>query len=141
MKNIFDSPCTILVNPVNTVSVMGAGLANAFKERFPQMFREYDIACKTNTLRRGTIHMYSIGNGQFICNFPTKIHYRASSEILLIDSSALALATWISEQEDPSQITIAMPRVGCGLGNLDWQNVKPILEKHLGSFNIDFLEP
>ena len=56
--DIFDSPAHTLVNPVNCVGVMGAGLALEFKKRFPQEFKNYVQFCRSVG--------HACGNVQFV---------------------------------------------------------------------------
>lgn len=43
--DIFSSPSKIIVNTVNTVGVMGKGVALEFKKRYPDMFLSYKSLC------------------------------------------------------------------------------------------------
>ena len=143
MKDIFQSDCLVLINPVNTVGVMGAGLAKAFKLRYPVMNEEYISTCKSGYLHVGSVHMYQDRNKeQYICNFPSKEDWRNPSTLAIVEASAVALAQWCEKftQTNPdTPITIAMPDVGCGLGGLKWEDVKPIIEKHLHAYGVDYL--
>lgn len=74
-----DAPVEAVVNTVNTVGVMGKGIALMFKEAFPENFRAYEAACKRKEVRVG--HMFVTENlalcgPRWIINFPTKQHWR-----------------------------------------------------------------
>src|SRR3954471_22998601 len=74
-----------LVNAVNTVGVMGKGLALQFKRAYPTMFEDYRRACRANELRLGKMHVVDVG-ARLIINFPTKGHWRAKSKLADIDA-------------------------------------------------------
>lgn len=131
--DIFTSDMQTLVNPVNTVGVMGKGLAKQFKIRFPSMFEAYKAACGNHTLGIGDLHLYR-ADDKWILNFPTKAHWRAQSKLEYIEAGF----TRFSEIYQQGEITsIAFPMLGCGLGGLDWKaEVKPLMEQYLKDLNI-----
>lgn len=130
--NLFDARTEAIVNPVNCVGVMGKGLALAFKQRFPNNYAAYRKACATHELRIGRIYTYHLteqeGMPYYIVNFPTKNHWRDSSKLSYILDGLDALARTI--QDTPIH-SIAIPPLGCGLGGLDWDIVKPKIENAL----------
>ena len=138
MRNIFDSDAQALVNPVNCVGVMGAGLAKQFKERYPKNFKAYKEQCRRNNIQIGKIYPF-FEDGKWIINFPTKKHWKSKSEYMYIEETLPALRGFIIFK---SLETIAMPMVGCGLGGLDWYEVKPMIENDLRPTRckIDFYE-
>ena len=126
--NLFTSNAKVLINTVNTVGVMGKGIASDFKRYYPKMFQEYKKLCDTNKLNIGTLHLYKTPN-KWILNFPTKEHWRSPSKVEFIEKGLQQLVA----DAHKLQITdIAMPKLGCGNGGLDWESeVKPIVEKYL----------
>ena len=132
--SIFDSGTEAIVNPVNCVGVMGAGLAKAFKDRYPLMFLEYKKACNThsfNPLKPGSLFIYNHGELKIIC-FPTKNHFSENSKIEYIDSGLISLSRAIKRLNIKS---ISIPMLGCGLGGLKQEDVIPLFYKHLS--NVD----
>lgn len=125
MKDIFASKCEAIVNPVNCVGVMGAGLALAFKNKFPQNFLKYKIQCDQKKLTVGKC-LTTYENNKYIINFPTKDHYKDPSKIEYIKEGLLALSRHIEHYDIKS---IAIPALGAGLGDLKWSEVKPLLEE------------
>lgn len=124
-NDIFRSQCYAYVNPVNTVGVMGAGLAKQFKDKFPTMFDDYKQACKDKKIKIGECWAWDNEVVQppphvVVC-FPTKDHYRNDSKIEFIDAGLLSLIYVIHSWHIPS---IAIPPLGCGLGGLDWNVVR-----------------
>jgi O-acetyl-ADP-ribose deacetylase (regulator of RNase III) len=131
--NLLNSDCEVLVNTVNCVGVMGKGIALQFKQYFgDEIMVDYKQACMNRTLRPGFPQFIRIfGSKTYaVINFPTKDHWRNPSKIEWIDTGLQSLATIIINREIKS---IAIPRLGCGLGGLDWQQVKLLIEKHLSS--------
>lgn len=136
-NSIFDSGATAIVNAVNCVGVMGGGLALAFKQRYPIMDLDYQEYCDRNMLRPGKLHTYqpSLTNDPWIVNFPTKDHFKDPSELEYIESGMQQLAVMAVVRNWHS---VAVPALGCGLGGLKWDDVLPIIEKHV-SFAPDTL--
>ena len=82
--NLFESPAHVLVNTVNTVGVMGRGIAKTFKRIYPEMFSEYQVRCQNQKLQIGNLFLYKTNN-KWILNFPTKRHWRNPSRPEYID--------------------------------------------------------
>ena len=121
-----------LVNTVNCVGVMGKGIALDFKKTYPSNFRDYAAACKRGEIQPGHMHIFetnNLVNPHYIVNFPTKRHWRDPSRIMDIDSGLSDLARVIADCKIES---IALPALGCGLGGLNWLDVKPLIENVLG---------
>ena len=126
--NLFTSNAKVLVNTVNTVGVMGKGIAADFKKIYPKMFEEYKALCENGKLNIGELFLYKTSN-KWVLNFPTKKHWKSPSTVEYIEKGLQKLI----EQATKLQLTdIAMPKLGCGNGGLDWEKqVKPIVEKYL----------
>jgi O-acetyl-ADP-ribose deacetylase (regulator of RNase III) len=121
-----------LVNPVNCVGIMGRGLALQFKNAFPRNFASYAAACKRNEVQPGRMLVFEPGqltNRRYIINFPTKRHWRGKSRMEDIDAGLAALAEEIRSRSIRS---IAIPPLSCGLGGLDWSEVRRRIEAMLG---------
>jgi O-acetyl-ADP-ribose deacetylase (regulator of RNase III) len=129
MGNILNTGADILVNPVNCVGVMGRGLAKKVKEGWPGCFFDYERACREGRVRLGEMNVFHLGIysiPRFIVNFPTKKHWRNPSHLPNIASGLDDLRTTVLNL--PYIETIAVPCLGCGLGGLDWKDVKPLIE-------------
>ena len=124
--SIFDERVDALVNPVNCVGAMGAGLALQFKKAFPENFRAYAELCETGGLRTGEMFVFETGAmfPTHIINFPTERHYKDKSRMQYIEDGLLALVDEIERREIES---IAIPALGCGLGGLGWGDVRPLI--------------
>lgn len=122
-----------IVNTVNCVGIMGKGIALQFKKRWPENFSLYELACKRNEVVPGKMFIFTTGtfsNPKFIINFPTKRHWKGKSRIEDIKSGLVDLVQIIKKLEIKS---ISLPPLGCGLGGLDWDEVKPIIENAFSS--------
>lgn len=129
--NLFEAKTEVLVNAVNCVGVMGKGIALQFKQKFPvDYFKAYKHACQNGELTIGKVQVFELKNAQtnplYIINFPTKNHWREQSRIEYIESGLHSLVEAVEQYEIKS---IAMPALGCGLGGLDWNEVKPLIEQ------------
>lgn len=121
--NIFDADVEALVNPVNCVGVMGKGLALQFKERYPDNYHHYKNLCRLGCMQPGRMTP-GYGNEKLILNIATKDHWRDKSQLCYI---SLGLTYLISAVDIFNLKSIAIPPLGCGLGGLDWKDVKPII--------------
>ncbi len=135
--NILESNIAVIINPVNTVGVMGKGLALQFKQKFPTNYKIYKEACKNKTIDIGKLLLVSNFNNEsnlerkkFVINFPTKKHWRNPSKIEYIEEGLKDLVRIIEAEKFES---MAIPALGCGLGGLEWEDVKLLVEKYLGS--------
>lgn len=132
--NLFESPAHVLVNTVNTVGVMGKGIAKDFKTIYPEMFKEYQKLCEEKKLTVGTLWLYKTPN-KWILNFPTKTTWRLPSKIEYIESGLKALVKGYAKHGITS---IAFPPLGCGNGELNWEKqVRHLMEKYLNKLPID----
>lgn len=121
-----------LVNTVNCVGVVGRGIALQFKNAFPENFKAYVAACKREAVQPGRMFVFETGQltpPRFIINFPTKRHWRGKSRIEDIEAGLVDLARVIREKGIRS---IAIPPLGSGLGGLEWNDVRPRIERALG---------
>jgi O-acetyl-ADP-ribose deacetylase (regulator of RNase III) len=137
--NLLSAPVEALVNTVNTVGVMGKGLALQFRKAWPAMCRAYEKACKTGEVRLGKMHVFDLGGlaggPRWIINFPTKGHWRSPSRMEDVEAGLRDLWEVIRRLQIHS---IAIPPLGCGNGGLDWSQVRPLIENMLGNLpNVD----
>lgn len=135
--NIFDSECVAIVNTTNIQGVMGGGLALQFRQRYPEMFEAYKLACSKGEHKMGEMLFYNDRSGKIIVNFPTMKHpgmWAKLSDIEdgLKDLRHMLLTLSDTEQADPAITSIAIPGLGCGIGRLSWGEVAPLIKEHLG---------
>lgn len=138
--NMFESSAEALVNTVNTVGVMGKGIALQFKKLYPGNFSVYQKRCKEGTFEIGQLIVVKDGNTisgeKTIINFPTKTDWRKPSEYSYIEKGLKELVKVIQNENIKS---IAIPPLGSGNGGLKWYKVKEILEKELAGLNCEIL--
>ncbi|MBU1298378.1 MAG: macro domain-containing protein, partial [Bacteroidetes bacterium] len=131
--DIFNSKAQTLVNTVNTVGIMGKGLALEFKKRFPDMFQEYVQQCKKGDIKLGKPYLYKTLLPPWILLFPTKENWRSVSKLSAIETGL----EYLKENYKKWGITsIAVPPLGCGLGELEWNIVGRTLYHHLMELDI-----
>jgi O-acetyl-ADP-ribose deacetylase (regulator of RNase III)/uncharacterized protein YwgA len=127
--NLLKADAEALVNTVNTVGVMGKGIALQFKRAFPDNFRQYEQACHENQVEPGQMYTVSTGsllNPRYIINFPTKRHWKGKSRLEDIEHGLQSL---IKEIRRLGIQSIAVPPLGCGNGGLEWLQVKHLIEE------------
>ncbi|MCK4788472.1 MAG: DUF1156 domain-containing protein, partial [Desulfobacteraceae bacterium] len=136
--DIFETPADIRINTVNCVGVMGAGVALAFKNKYPEMFRDYQKDCKAGKVKPGQLHIWKNLLGDWVINLPTKRHWREPSRYDDIEAGLKALRDYLIEQtkEHPS-LRIALPALGCGHGGLDWKRVSQMIREHLSDLEAE----
>lgn len=131
--NLLEAETQALVNTVNTVGVMGKGIALMFKEAYPDNFRVYATACKAKEVEVGRMFVterHALMGPRWIVNFPTKQHWRGRSRMEWIDAGLDDLAHFIKSNGVTS---IAIPPLGSGNGGLAWDAVRDAIETRLGN--------
>lgn len=129
--NLLEADVDAVVNTVNTVEIMGKGIALMFKEQFPRNFEAYARACDAGEVRTGKMFVTEnkeLFGPRWIINFPTKTHWRVKTKIEWVEDGLKDLVRVIREKGINS---IAIPPLGCGNGGLDWRDVRPLLESAL----------
>ncbi len=130
--NLLLADAEALVNTVNTVGVMGKGIALQFKRAYPANFRLYREACERGEVQLGRMLVFDSdapGPRRYIINFPTKGHWRSASRLADIERGLGALVETVLERGITS---IAIPALGCGNGGLAWSDVRPLIEQACG---------
>lgn len=130
--SLLESSAQTLVNTVNCVGVMGKGIAKEFKQRDPEMFVAYKKICDEKKLSPGKLWLWR-GRDCWTLNFPTKVHWKNPSRLEWIEAG---LAKFVSGYEKLGIREISFPRLGCGNGGLDWNDVRPLMEHYLKSLPI-----
>jgi O-acetyl-ADP-ribose deacetylase (regulator of RNase III) len=129
--NLLAENTEAIVNTVNCVGVMGRGIALQFKKQFPDNFKAYESACKREEVVPGKMFIFETGtltNPKFLINFPTKRHWRGASRMEDIEAGLQDLVMVIKERGIKS---VALPPLGCGLGGLNWSEVRVRIENNL----------
>ena len=138
--NILESNAQALINTVNTVGVMGKGIALQFKKAYPNNFNAYQKACKQGDIAIGKLFVtkdYNLNSGEkIIINFPTKKDWRKSSEYSFIEKGLDNLIQIVAQQNIQS---VAIPPLGAGNGGLEWEKVKKIIEQKFNNLNVEII--
>jgi O-acetyl-ADP-ribose deacetylase (regulator of RNase III) len=137
--NLLEARTEALVNTVNTVGVMGKGIALQFKERYKENYRVYRKLAKEDKLAIGdvlAVKDLDLSGERWILNFPTKKHWKGKSQYEFIESGLIDLKKKLADLEIKS---IAIPPLGCGYGGLDWKRVKKMIESTLGDLDIEIV--
>ena len=121
------------VNTVNCVGIMGKGIALQFKERYPEMFADYQKKCRKGEVRLGKPYVYRVSADRLIVNFPTKDHWKNKSSLKSIEDGLKYLSEHAVEWGISS---LAIPPLGCGNGGLNWEDVQPLILHYLEPLNI-----
>ncbi len=127
--NLLAADVDALVNTVNTVGVMGKGIALQFQRAFPEMFKAYARAVRAGDVHVGQMHVWptdQLSGPRYVINFPTKTHWRGASKIEYVESGLNDLVRVIEELQITS---VAVPPLGCGNGGLDWHAVELLIRQ------------
>lgn len=139
--NIFEAEVDALINPVNTKGAMGAGLAKQFANRFPDILESYKKVCAEGRLKAGGAHVVRLDRTTgkrdpdgdlWIINLATKDHWRDQSRMEWVDYAMSKLGPALEHYGIRS---IAIPKIGAGLGGLNWNEVSSVIERHLRPYS------
>jgi O-acetyl-ADP-ribose deacetylase (regulator of RNase III)/uncharacterized protein YwgA len=131
--DILKSNAQTLVNTVNCVGIMGKGIALEFKNRFPDMFKDYIQRCERHEVQLGQPYLYKPLFGQQIVNFPTKEHWKSISKLRDIERG---LDYLLEHYKQWGITSIAIPPLGCGNGQLEWRAVGPLIYRYATRMDI-----
>lgn len=127
--DILKAKADALVNTVNCVGVMGRGIALQFAKAFPEMFQAYEAACKRGEVEPGKVLTHDLNRFEqphYVINVPTKKHWRGKSRMEYVEAGLAAL---VEEVRRLGIKSVAVPPLGCGLGGLEWSDVRPRIEE------------
>lgn len=130
--DIFKSKCEALVNPVNIKGIMGKGLALAFKTKYPAHFENYKRACQNGEMTTDKVLAYQEINGPMIICLATKADWRDSSKIEYVSAG---LDDLVKQIKTLGIRSVAIPKLGCGLGGLDWNKIRPLIVEKMSSLD------
>ena len=130
--DIFKEKTEAIVNPVNCVGVAGAGLAFAFRKRYPNVYREYKEVCDKGLMKIGQVLVVTIHGKpsppKYIVHVPTKRHWKDNSILEDVETGIKGISVILEKYNINS---ISIPALGCGLGGLEWNDVRDIMEDKL----------
>jgi O-acetyl-ADP-ribose deacetylase (regulator of RNase III) len=127
--NLLTADVDALINTVNTVGVMGKGIALQFKRAYPANYEAYRAACRRDEVRLGSMFVFDTaikGPRRYVINFPTKGHWKENSSLAGVEAG---LADLVRVVEELGITSVAIPALGCGNGGLAWRDVLPLIER------------
>lgn len=133
--DVFTSDAPALGHGVNTRGAMGAGIAPHFAKRWPEMESQYIVLCRDQHLNPGETFVYKTEDGRWVYNMASQDLPGPNAAIDWLSGAAEAAAFHASEN---GVDRIAIPRIGCGIGGLDWDDVSAVLEQIELSYNMQF---
>lgn len=131
--DILESRAQTLVNTVNCVGVMGKGIALAFRDRFPDMYRDYVARCHRGEVKLGRPYLFRSLLPPWVLNFPTKNHWRS---VARLDDIARGLEYLNAHYKEWGIESLAVPPLGCGQGGLEWKIVGKTLYRYLKQLEV-----
>lgn len=131
--NIFTSQCQTLVNTVNCVGVMGAGIALECRLRYPEMHEKYVNLCSNKQINIGRLWIYKAPE-RWILNFPTKMHWRYPSKI---DFLKAGLEKFSNTYKEKGIESIAFPLLGADKGGIPHQQSLSVMIDYLEKLDLD----
>src|SRR5262249_24291836 len=150
--DMFFSNMQTLTVSVNVVGIMGKGVASRAKYQFPDVYVQYQDACRRRALRMGVPYLYKRESAidveladqplslahpnqvKWFLLFATKKHWKFNSDFGAIKEGLV----WVRENYEKLGIkSLALPALGCGLGNLSWGDVGPLMCQLLGNLKIN----
>ena len=131
--DMFTSKMQTIVNTVNCVGIMGKGIAELFKKKYPEMFADYAERCGRGEVRLGKPYLYTDLGGTSIVNFPTKGHWRAATRLADVERG---LDYFVEHYKSWGITSVAFPPLGCGNGGLEWSMVGPLMYYKLKGLGI-----
>ncbi len=131
--NIFTSECHTLVNTVNCVGVMGAGIALECRLRYPEMHHKYIHLCDENKIDIGLLWIYKSPK-RWVLNFPTKKHWKYPSKKEYLHAGLKKFCDTYKEREVKS---IAFPLLGTDKGGIPQEESLSIMKSYLDNIDLD----
>ena len=131
--NIFTSQCQTIVNTINCVGVMGAGIAYEFRLRYPDMYVKYLDLCEQGELKIGRLWIYKTQD-KWVLNFPTKDHWKNETKPSYLEEG---LTKFVNTYKEKNITSIAFPLLGAQNGGLSQEESLSIMERYLSQCDID----
>lgn len=114
----------------NCAGAMGKGIAVTFKEKFPRMYQEYKQLCRNKQFTPGDVFMYNYGGGM-VFNLGTQQSWTTKATI---EAVATSLEKMLQLAKENQVDKIALPKIGAGLGKLDWDDVKQVIDRQAAAY-------
>jgi len=131
-KDMFKSSCQTLTNTINCVSVMGKGIALEFKNRYPEMFKDYQKRCAAGEVKVGFPYVWR-GLNKWVLNFPTKNFWQNPSKLEWIEDG---ISHFLMNYKGWGVKSLGLPKLGCSNGGLNWVDVRKIIVDKMSGIDI-----
>lgn len=131
--NIFTTKCQTIVNTINCVGVMGAGIAYECRLRYPKMYERYIELCNDKKINIGTLWIYK-SKDKWVLNFPTKNHWRYESKVEYLEKG---LQKFLDTYKEKGITSIAFPLLGASNGGIPEKTSIEVMQKYLEKCDID----
>lgn len=134
LGSLFDSGEDAIGHGVNVYGVMGAGIAVVFKRDYPQMFDYYAATCAERALTPGHVLYWNEEGKPSVYNIASQDAPGANASMEWLESG---LARALAHAKAQGLASIGLPRIGCGIGGLTWEEVLPLYERLSDEHNVD----
>jgi O-acetyl-ADP-ribose deacetylase (regulator of RNase III) len=116
------------------------GLAHALRERWPALYKDFRHYCQTYHPKAGDLWTWMGADGTRVVNLFTQDavegHHGGKPGRASLSHVGHALKALHKLAEKEKFTSLALPRLATGVGGLDWEDVRPLMEQHLGSLGI-----
>lgn len=130
-ESIATTQADLIVNTVNTVGVMGAGVAKAVKDRYPDVMGPYTEACRTKKLYPGGIQVLRMGDGRFVVNLASKEYFKDASKPEWAGFGLLNLSRLLALPQMSGVKSVCLQPPGAGLGGLMPETVQRMIRTYM----------
>ncbi len=125
--SLFDATTDVIGQGCNMQGVMGAGIAKDFRELYPVMYQDYRAKCLAGEVELGGYDMYPVDDTPgWVANLYTQRLPGADASLAAVAQSVTKLC--LDLQEKTGMHSLGLPRIGCGIGGLQWEDVQAVLQ-------------
>ena len=115
------------------------GLALSIRTNWPALYKDFRHWCHSSHPKPGSVWTWGGANHTRIINLMTQeAAYDHGSKPGKATTSYVnkCLKHLVEEVKKEDLKSLAIPKLATGVGGLDWGEVKPLVDKHLGELNI-----
>ena len=129
----------VIAHGIAAMDPMNQGLAKSLHEKFPAMHKDFHHWCHQDHPKSGEAWMWGGVGGTRIVNLITQdggYDHGSKPGAATVKNVSSALKSLAKMAKKEQFTSLALPRVATGVGGLDWGEVEPLIEKHLGELEI-----
>jgi O-acetyl-ADP-ribose deacetylase (regulator of RNase III) len=127
-----DHELTAFAHGVSCAGAMDAGIALAFKKRWPAMFEDYRARCADKRVHLGDVLVWSDDKAT-VYSLAIQEHWKQKASLAALKRAAVKM---VQLAELAGVERIGVPRIGTGMGGLDWPRAKSVLTEAGGSSKV-----